>query len=87
MKEVSAHLAEESPKKVCAPNNSHHLTPDDGISPISPDTKVELHRHALVSILVMNDHAPFVKVHRLHFVSEENADVRQGRGFVQEPLI
>ena len=71
----------------CLPDDPHQLTSYDRITAISADTQVKA-PFEFFALAVIEDpyHAP-VKVYGHNFMSEQDTNGINGKGFVEEPLI
>ena len=73
--------------RVDAPDNSHQLTPDDRVTPIRPNTEVEVHSNILCTLDIPYGHRLAIEIYRGDFMLEKYTDTRDEQSFAQQILI
>ena len=69
------------------PDNSHKLASNNGITSICSDAEIEIRRQFFVGNNITESHGFLVKVCRQNFVFEEDIDILEGRGFIEQFLV
>jgi hypothetical protein len=69
-------------KGIFAPDNSHQLAPDNGVTAVSANAQIEINRGVTRGVEITCYHAPLVEVHGLDLMLKKYADIGHGRYFI-----